>query len=123
MHELSIAATILEDVLGFVETHGIDKVVRVQLAIGELTCVQAEQLKFCYESVTRDTALANSELDIETVPARVKCAQCGYEGAPRYWMDSLSDTPVPTLQCPACGKSTEAAQGHECAIKTIQYAA
>lgn len=123
MHELSIAATIMEDVLGFVETHGINKVLRVRLAIGELTCVQAEQLKFCYESVTRETALADSELVIETVPARVKCGGCGYEGAPKYWMDSLSEGPVPTLQCPECGKSAEAAQGHECAIKTIQYAA
>jgi hydrogenase nickel incorporation protein HypA/HybF len=123
MHELSIAATIMEDVLGVVEARGIAKVVRVRLAIGELTCVQPEQLKFCYESVTRETALANSELDIETVPARVRCGYCAYEGPPKYWMDSLSEAPVPTLQCPTCGKSTEAAQGHECAIKTIQYAA
>jgi hydrogenase nickel incorporation protein HypA/HybF len=123
MHELSIAATIMEDVLGVIEARGIEKVVRVRLAIGELTCVQPEQLKFCYESVTRETALANSELDIETVPARVRCTHCAYEGPPKYWMDSLSEAPVPTLQCPQCGKSTEAAQGHECAIKTIQYAA
>ena len=123
MHELSIAATILEDVLGFVESRGISKVVRVRLAIGELTCVQTEQLKFCYESVTRETALMDSTLEIETVPARVKCPHCGYEGPPKYWMDSLADAPVPTLQCPECEKATDAAQGHECAIKTIQYAA
>lgn len=123
MHELSIAATVMEDVLGFVESRGVGKVVRVRLAIGELTCVQPEQLKFCYESVTRETPLANSELEIEAIPARVTCAHCGYEGAPKYWMDSLADAPIPTLQCPDCGKSAEAAQGHECAIKTIQYAA
>jgi hydrogenase nickel incorporation protein HypA/HybF len=123
MHELSIAATVMEDVLGFVETHGVNKVLRVRLAIGELTCIQGEQLKFCYESVTRDTALQDSTLEIETVPARVKCVHCRYEGPPKYWMDSLADVPVPTLQCPECGKSTEAEQGHECAIKTIQYAA
>jgi len=123
MHELSIAATIMEDVLGFIEEREIARVVRVKLAIGELTCIQPEQLKFCYESVTRETPLAGSELEIEAVPARVTCGHCGYEGAPRYWMDSLADLPVPTLQCPGCGKSAEAAQGHECAIKTIQYAA
>lgn len=123
MHELSIAATIMEDVLAYAEAHGVNKVLRVRLAIGELTCVQAEQLRFCYDSVTRETALADSELEIETVPARVKCAQCGYEGAPKYWMDSPPEAPVPTLQCPRCGKCAEAAQGHECAIKMIQYAA
>ncbi len=123
MHELSIAATVVEDVLGFAEARGIGKVVCVRLAIGELTCVQTEQLKFCYESVTRETALADSQLDIESVPACVKCANCNYEGPPKYWMDSLSEAPVPTLQCPECGKATEAARGHECAIKSIQYAA
>ncbi len=112
----------MEDVLGFAELYGATKVVRVRLAIGELTCIQPEQLKFCYESVTRETALAESQLDIESIPARVTCSHCGYQGPPKYWADSLEVAPVPTLQCPVCGKSTDAAQGHECAIKAIQYA-
>jgi hydrogenase nickel incorporation protein HypA/HybF len=119
MHELSIAATILEDVLGFAERQGATRVVRVRLSIGEFTCVQADQLKFCYESVTTDTLLANSQLEIETLPAIVACHSCRYEGPPKYWMDPL----VPTLQCPMCGESVEAVQGHECAIKSVQYAA
>ncbi len=123
MHELSIAATIVEDVLGFAEKQGIARIVRVRLAIGELTCVQPEQLKFCYESVTTETALAGSELDIEAIPACVACSNCRYNGSPKYWMDSVTDVPVPTLQCPTCGKSVEVVHGHECAIKTIQYAA
>lgn len=123
MHELSIAATLMESVLDFVEARHIGKVLRVRLAIGELTCVQHDQLKFCYESVARETALQDSTLEIEEVPARVNCAHCGYEGPPKYWMDSLADTPIATLQCPDCGQAAEAAQGHELAIKTIQYVA
>jgi hydrogenase nickel incorporation protein HypA/HybF len=123
MHELSIAATIMEDVLDFAEKQGAARVVRVRLAIGELTCVQSEQLQFCYQSIASETALADSALDIETVPARVSCSHCGYEGPPKYWMDSLVDAPMPTLQCPTCGKAAEAVQGHECSIRSIQYAA
>jgi len=123
MHELSIAATIMESVLKFAETHRVNRVLKVRLEIGELTCVQPEQLKFCYESVIQETVIRGSVLEIEEVSARVKCAECGYAGPPQYWMDSLSDTPVPTMQCPNCGKSAEAEEGHECAIKTIQYAA
>jgi hydrogenase nickel incorporation protein HypA/HybF len=123
MHELSIAASIVESILEFVQSHHVNSVLKVRLAVGELTCVQTEQLKFCYESVARQTAIGNSELEIEEVPARVNCAHCGYQGPPKYWMESLSDAPIPTLQCPECGKSADAAQGHECAIKTIQYAA
>jgi hydrogenase nickel incorporation protein HypA/HybF len=122
MHELSIAATIVENVLEFAEKNCATKVMRVRLAIGELTCVQPEQLKFCYQSVTTETTLADSELEIETILARVNCSHCGYEGPPKYWMDSLADTPIATLQCPTCGKSVDAVQGHECAIRTVQYA-
>lgn len=121
MHELSIATTIMEDVLDFVTARQVSKVLRVRLAIGELTCIQAEQLKFCYESITTETALGGSTLEIEQVPARVKCTHCTYEGPPKYWTESLAGAPVPTLQCPQCGKSAEAAQGHECAIQSIQY--
>lgn len=123
MHEFSIATTLVEDVLKFAEEHGATKVVRVRLGIGELTCIQSEQLKFCYESVITETALADSKLEIETIPARVACSNCGYQGPPKYWMDSLADVPIATFQCPTCAKSVEAIQGHECAIKTIQYAA
>ena len=111
----------MENVLELVEARGAEKVLRVRLAIGELTCVQLEQLKFCYESVTSETPLAGSELDIEAIPARVTCSRCGYEGPPKYWMDYPGDTPVPTLQCPGCGLSAEPAQGHECIIKLVQY--
>ncbi len=58
MHELSIASSLVESVLEFLETHKAKKVVAVRLAIGELTCVEAEQLRFCYNSVTEGTAIA-----------------------------------------------------------------
>jgi hydrogenase nickel incorporation protein HypA/HybF len=123
MHEFSIATTLVEDVLKFAKEHGATKVVRVRLGIGELTCIQSEQLKFCYESVITETALAESKLEIETIPARVACSNCGYQGPPKYWLDSLADVPIATFQCPTCAKSVEAIQGHECAIKTIQFVA
>ena len=122
MHELSIVTGIVESVLDFAQKQRVTKVVRVRLAVGELTCVQSEQLKFCYQSVTNETPLADSELEIETILARVNCPKCGYEGPPKYWMHSLADTPLATLQCPTCGGMVEAIAGHECAIKTVQYA-
>ncbi len=121
MHELSFATSVMESVLEFIESHQIKNVRQVRLAVGELTCIQDEQLKFCYEAITRKTPLEGSLLEIEPVPAGVKCPHCGYEGAPKYWMDSLAEAPLATLQCPTCGKAAEMIRGHECAIKSIQY--
>jgi len=121
MHELSIASSIVESVLTFAEGPPPRKIVKVLLQIGELTCVEPEQLAFCYTAITRETALEGSTLEIEPVKAEVVCRHCGYEGRPRYWDDALADTCIATLQCPRCDKATEAVGGHECTIRTIRY--
>ena len=123
MHELSIASSIVEGVLAFVELHRVPKVLAIRLAVGELTCVEMEQLRFCYTAVTRETTLEEATLEIDQVEAQVKCSHCSYQGSPKYWEDALSAGPIPTLQCPECGKAAEPIQGHECLIKAIQYVA
>ena len=121
MHEFSIVASLVEQVLGYVDEHQIKKVLGVRLAVGELMHLETEQLKFCYSSITRNTSIEDSALEVEPVAAVVRCPHCLYEGTPKYWEEALVAEPVPTLQCPKCGQAAEAAQGHECAIKTIRY--
>lgn len=121
MHEFSIASSIAETVLEFAEAHGVSKIVEVRLTIGELTCVEHEQLRFCLGAITNDSALAGAALEIETLAAVVRCPHCSYEGPPKYWEGALSATLVPTLECPECSQSTEAVAGHDCAIRSIKY--
>jgi hydrogenase nickel incorporation protein HypA/HybF len=121
MHELSIASSMVESVLEFAEAPPPKKVLKVLLQIGELTCVEPEQLRFSYMAITKETALEDSTLEIEEVDALVACPHCEYEGQPKYWDGALADMRVATLQCPRCGKTVEATQGHECTIKTIRY--
>ena len=121
MHELSIASSLVESVLAFVEEHRVTKVLAVRLAVGELSCVETEQLRFCYTVVTRETAIETATLEIDQVEALVRCSHCCYEGSPKYWEDALSAAAIPTLQCPECGKAAEPIQGHECLIRGIRY--
>ena len=122
MHELSIASAIVEHVLEFAESDPRKKILGVRLLIGELSCIEPEQLSFCYAAITKETAIENSTLEIERVEAEVSCPNCSYRGRPKFWEDALSDVVVATLQCPSCGKAAEAVQGHECTIRTIRYA-
>ena len=80
MHEFSIVASIVERVLEFLDGHKAKRFVALRLAIGELTCVDAEQLRSCYELVTEGTAIAGSELEIEQTRALVKCPNCNFQG-------------------------------------------
>jgi hydrogenase nickel incorporation protein HypA/HybF len=121
MHELSIAANLVENVLEFAETPPPKKILKVLLQVGELTCVEPDQLQFCYESVAKETAIEDSTLEIERVPAEVKCPHCGYAGAPKYWDDAQTSARVATLECPKCGKAAETTHGHDCTIRTIRY--
>jgi hydrogenase nickel incorporation protein HypA/HybF len=120
MHEFSIATQILESVLEFAQKHESAEVLKVRLEIGELMCVEAEQLRFCYDSIKVETVLRNSELEIEFAAAVVKCSHCKYQGPPKYWSGVISEASIPTLQCPKCGKAAQAILGHDCAIKSIQ---
>lgn len=120
MHEFSIAADIMEMISEFAAAHPDKEVQEVCLQIGELTCIEAEQLNFCYESFIRNSPVKNSRLAIESVPASVHCTNCNYQGPPRRW-DSALTVSVATLQCPQCGHGAKATAGHECDIKSVRF--
>ncbi|HZZ20201.1 MAG TPA: hydrogenase maturation nickel metallochaperone HypA [Opitutaceae bacterium] len=122
MHEFSIASGLVEKVTAFAEERAPIRVLKVRLAIGNLMCIQAEQLAFCYNALTEDTPIGGSSLEIEMVPPVVSCTNCGYTGAPKYWEDPQLLSPVPTMSCPKCGSTTEAIEGDQCSIRTISYA-
>ncbi|HEU4680064.1 MAG TPA: hydrogenase maturation nickel metallochaperone HypA [Terrimicrobiaceae bacterium] len=122
MHELSIASAIVEHVAAFAESLSPPrKVLSVRVVIGELTCLEPEQLKFCYDAITKETSLEDSLLEIERAEAEVFCPHCSYRGRPKFWEEALSDVAVATMQCPSCGGVVEATQGHDCVIRTVRY--
>jgi hydrogenase nickel incorporation protein HypA/HybF len=123
MHELSIASAVVESILEFVSARSVKNVLAVRVAIGELSHIEADQLRFCYTAVTEQTLIQNSVLEIETVQAVVRCIRCSYRGRPKYWDDAVSAGPIPTLQCPNCGATVEAIEGNDCAIKSIRFVA
>jgi len=121
MHEFSIASSIVENLLSLAAEQRVAKFLEVRLTIGEFTHIEAEQLRFCFHSITKDTVLEDAALEIETSDAAVRCPHCGYAGPPQYWDGALSATLVPTLQCPECGRAAEPAEGHECSIKAVKF--
>jgi hydrogenase nickel incorporation protein HypA/HybF len=120
MHELSIASGMVEKLLQFAEENPDKKIVEVRLAVGELSHIEEEQLRFCYEAITAETPLEGSKLEVEKVNAMVSCPHCTYRGRPKYWDGALSGIPVATLECPQCGKAAEPIEGKECAIKSLR---
>ena len=120
MHEFSVTSQIVQSVLAEAENRKAKKVTEVHLAIGELTFLGIEQVRFAYEVLTKGTILESSKLVIETQKGAVKCDNCGYQGGFKYEDDPLYHVPVPTLKCPKCGNPVNVVAGKECTIKSIK---
>jgi hydrogenase nickel incorporation protein HypA/HybF len=108
MHELGITQEIVELAAG--HARGA-KVVRVVVAIGKLTAVLPDAVRFCFELCSAGTVVEGAELEINEVPGRARCRACAAEVA----LDQ------PWGQCAACGNADlEWLAGRELTIKTIE---
>ncbi len=114
MHEMAIAVQIVEIASAAVPPGmAAGSVERVNLRIGRLTAVVPESLRFCFEVVSRDTALSGAELHIDDVPIVAECRACG----------ALSDIDEPPFVCSACGDgSLNIVSGRELTVTSIEVA-
>ncbi|MFH8803362.1 hydrogenase maturation nickel metallochaperone HypA [Streptomyces sp. NPDC017936] len=114
MHELSIAAAVVENAEGVARAHGADAVAGVTLRVGELAGVVPDALRFSFSLVAEGTALDGAELVIEEVPARARCGGCGA----RFAVGS-----PPTLWCPHCDTAAaELLTGRELELAEVRMA-
>ena len=82
MHELSIAQSIVDSVREQAALHEGRRVLRIGVRVGETSGVNAEALEFCFGMTVQETELAGVVLDLERVPVRFCCQQCGAEFVP-----------------------------------------
>jgi len=111
VHEVSIAQSVVEAVLREVADRGTGRVVAVHTTVGGLTHIEPENLKFWYEELTRDSALAGSELAVVKQPVCVRCRRCGQE----------FEVVASSFVCPDCGVAdVRLAAGDELTLESIE---
>jgi len=120
LHEFSVTSQIVQSILIEAERHKAKKVVQVNLAIGKLTFLGIEQVRFAYKLLVKDTIAEKSKLVIKEKDGMVKCGKCGYEGDFKYEDNPMYHIPMPTLKCPKCGSIVEIVGGKECTIESIK---
>jgi hydrogenase nickel incorporation protein HypA/HybF len=77
MHELSIAQNIIEIVNDNLNDHQKSIVKSVRVKVGKLTNILPDSLVFSFEALVKDTDLDGAVLEIEHLPIKIKCAECG----------------------------------------------
>lgn len=110
MHELSLCEAIAATVV----KHAGDRVAaRVVVRVGYLRQVVPDALAFCWTMLTEGTDLEGCALEIEQVPAVIRCAGCGEE----------STLEVPLMICPACeGDDVTLLSGEEFQVASLDLA-
>jgi hydrogenase nickel incorporation protein HypA/HybF len=112
VHELSIAASIVESVTEAASAHSGARVTKVRLRVGALASVVEDSLQFCWGLATEGSAIAGAALVIDLLPVIVHCGACG--------ADSEMDG-VQSFRCPKCGElAAELRQGRELEIESIE---
>ncbi|SRR5579872_86332 len=111
MHEMGIANSVLEAVRTEMARYPGTLACKVALRVGEMTAIDQEALRFCFDAITRDTDLEALELAIEICPRRHRCRNCQEEFV-------VVDH---SFRCPKCASlETEFAGGDELELAYLE---
>ena len=78
MHELSITQSLLDIALRHAERADAQRIVRLNMVIGELATIVDDSVQFYWDFVSRDTIAEGAELCFERVPGTLRCLGCDH---------------------------------------------
>jgi hydrogenase nickel incorporation protein HypA/HybF len=111
MHELSLAHSLMEQVLAAAAAENAVRVMRVVVAIGPYSGVEKAAFDFAFPFAAEGSLAEGARLVIEDVPAAIECRRC----------QSASTADSGRLTCPRCGSDeVNIKGGHEFMIREIE---
>lgn len=109
MHELAVTESVVDAVT---DRLGDVPVVRVRLAIGRLSGVVPDAVRFAFDLVTAGTSLDGAVLEIDEPPGRIRCRSCG----------ATADTGDPVAGCTCGSLDVEVTDGQDLRIVAVEVA-
>ncbi|MBW1869368.1 MAG: hydrogenase maturation nickel metallochaperone HypA, partial [Deltaproteobacteria bacterium] len=95
MHELQVTERILDIVLRHAQTNGANRIISIQLKIGELSDLENEWVQKYFDHLSKDTIAKNAKLKIERIPVVMKCDDCEHSF-------EINIKEIKDIQCPEC---------------------
>lgn len=79
MHELSIMTSVLDIVISHAQKNGARRVQKVNMQIGIMSDIIPEWAQTYFDMLSKDTIASEAILDIERIPVKIRCRECGHE--------------------------------------------
>jgi hydrogenase nickel incorporation protein HypA/HybF len=111
MHEMAVTQSMLEVVLQEAAKAGANKVVTVNLVIGEMTGIVDRCVEANFELLSQNTLAEGAALSFQNIPREARCRHCGHLFRPADFL----------WQCPECQfTELEFTAGDELYIESIE---
>jgi len=111
MHEMSVMGEIFTIINKIVKEYKLNKITKVVVKVGEMTCINEESLKFAFKAFSENTLIEEAQFIINRVEAEAKCINCGYVFK-IYYTDKL---------CPKCDTySNNIINGYELFLEEVE---
>jgi hydrogenase nickel incorporation protein HypA/HybF len=112
MHELSVTQSILDIALRHAKQAGAQRILAIDLVIGDLTGFVDDSIQFYFDFLSKDSLAEGARLNFDRIAARARCTTCHAEYTPpdsRLWT------------CPACGAlGGEVVAGKEFSVASLE---
>ncbi len=112
MHELSIAYSLLEQVLELNHANNGKRVEKITVQVGELTGIVPQYLEFCFIELAKNSAAQEAGLLIEKTLANLICSFCD-------WKEKFNGS-AQLDNCPKCGEITNVSGGDELTLLHVE---
>lgn len=113
MHEMSLAEGVLQLIEDSARQQDFSRVSTVWLEIGQLSGVEVDAMKFCFDAVTRGSVADGARLEIIALPGTGWCMACSI------------NVPMAEIfgECPQCGgHQMQVTGGTEMRVKELEVA-
>ena len=80
MHELALTEGIISIINSEQKKNSFQRVIEIRLRVGEFSGVMPECIREFFPIAAKGTSAENAEIIIESIEARFRCLDCGYEG-------------------------------------------
>ena len=114
---MSIAQSLISLIKEEMNKNQVSHLYQVKVRAGEFNSIIPDSLIFSFKALIEKTPWEGAELILETIPIKLRCAECRTEFSPEF-----NDPVFHSSPCPKCGQDIghQIIQGDELFIEYIE---